>query len=217
MLDMIVLDSDAVARLAGGLSSISSQFAYQRLFDDDGAVDPTILYDIAVAYWDVLYILRDREIEVGDDERFFFDVAIHIAEAYIGTLALSPAKALAVDVGMPVIVDQLEHWGIIPPDGAAVRANADLMMEQRAMETAGAIVVVGVGQLVQQGLLAPEAVTGFSFRDPGSKGCRPAEFHRQLREHILALGLDEHAENALLLTLETFLNHQGTLGMCDRG
>lgn len=200
----ILTDGDALLVVAGMLSSVMNDLRATRLIED-GALKIAAVRDASNAYWDILEALEKQEIAFGDDLRFFFDFFLEVGAIALDFVPMSNTRKLLADDGIPIVVDLLEQWGVIPPDTDAVREIAYKTMQQRAVECAVTIVAIVVHQLVEQGLVPPESLDDLTFADLRGD-CMPTLAYERLSAYVLELPLDPQTTTAVWGALNTFFN-----------
>jgi len=213
-LQMILDEGAAYGVLAQQFASFQSAVRDLEGLFENGTLEPRQVLDVADTLWRVLLLLREQEIDWGDDIRFPFDVVMQAAELYVGTLNLPAKVAASVGIGTPAVVDLLEHWKLVPPDRDEVRDIADSTLAQRSIEMTGTILAVVLLQLEARGLVEREDIESFTFTDTGGD-CAPTEALAQLRDFVEGLDVDPGVRDDVLNAVTAFMGPGTALLLCE--
>ena len=219
ILRLLLSDDAAMQRLIASLDMWRANAATVHLRDADGRLDARALEDIAEMFSQLHLALRDAAIDQRSANRFWVDLTVMAAQQVASGIVFPEAGPLGsfvasqgVGLGTDGAVAALDQFGLLPESRATAAAAEQVHFGDRTADTAVAMVVAVVGELIAAGKLPSNSLDQLDLHDAGAgsrtswRGCRAEEVAARLRRFVggLTAQLDPADANLLWAVTNTF-------------
>lgn len=228
----IVRDDAAMTLLVRALGGFIQQVSTMPMYSTDGTLNHERLEVVTDVIATLRLDLRDETIRDAAAQRAWVDVISTVANLALGiAINFTPAgpfaqaaMGVAGTTGLSAAQSWLEDHGVLPPSNETSRAKAEAAYVADEATTMTTCFVVAVGQLIDQGRLPANALTGLA-QVPTATGCPLRDRRTQLIDFVNGLQVrargtspnqEAHVTGDLLAVIDAFVNNTNVDEACPQ-